>query len=538
MNNQKSGNINGLTGRHVIAGVITAAGDATFTVNEPATGAAMEPFFEATAADVDQAMNAAEAAFPLLRATPPAARATFLDKLAAEIEALGDPLIERAHRETALPLARLQSERGRTLAQARAFAAVVREGSWVGARIDRAQADRQPLPKPDVRAMLTGIGPVVVFGASNFPLAISVAGTDTVSALAAGCPVVVKAHPAHPGTSEMIAGAFVRALAACGLPAGAFSMLHGQSHVVGLALVKHHSTRAVAFTGSYRGGRALFDAAAARPDPIPVFAEMGSSNPVFVLPGALQTRAAEMARAFFQSLTMGVGQFCTNPGLVFGIEAPALDAFVTAAGAAVEAFAPATMLNAGIRAGYEAGVQVVLGTPGVTSVARSKAAADPARTEAAAHLATTSAATFRDTPGLSHEVFGPSSLVVRCPARGDLLDFARRMDGQLTASIHGTPQELADFADLVAILETKVGRIIFNGFGTGIEVCPSMHHGGPFPATTGSQFTSIGHAAIFRFARPVAYQNFPDASLPAALRDGNPLGLWRLVDGGLSRESW
>ncbi len=523
-----------LTGHHFISGVAIPGAGALFEAHNPATGAALAPqFFEATAAQADQALAAADAAFATLRVAPRETIAGFLTAVAEEIEALGDALLERAHAETALPMARLTGERARTVNAARAVAALVREGSWVGARIDRAQPDRQPLPKPDVRAMLTGVGPVVVFGASNFPLAISVAGTDTVSAFAAGCPVVVKAHPGHPGTSELVASAINKAVARCGLPAGTFSMLHGAGHAIGLALVRHPATRAVAFTGSLRGGRALFDAAVSRPDPIPVYAEMGSLNPVFLLPGALAARAAEVARAFVQSLNMGVGQFCTNPGLLFGLAGDPLRAFVSETAATVAAVPPASMLNAGIAAAYDSGVQRLHAAPGVSVAARAGGAADPRKSEAASILFTTDHATFAAAADLKHEVFGPASLLVTCDDKEQLLSAARALEGHLTAAVHGTEADLIAHRDLIEILATKVGRIIFNGFGTGIEPCPAMHHGGPYPSTTYPAFTSIGHAAIFRYASPVSYQNFPEAALPAALQTANPLGIARVLDGKL-----
>jgi 2,5-dioxopentanoate dehydrogenase len=361
-----------------------------------------------------------------------------------------------------------------------------------------------------------------------------VAGNDTVSALAAGCPVVVKAHPAHPGTSERVAEAFVAALKKLGLPAGVFSMVQGQTNEVGIALVKHPETRAVAFTGSLRGGRALFDAGVSRPDPIPVYAEMGSTNPVILLPGAMAQRGEQIAGAYINSVTLGVGQFCTNPGMLFALDTPALDGFVGAVGRAAKNVAPATMLHAGIARAFSSGVERVEKTPGVAVVGKSDTAADTSKTEAQTAIFMTTGDALDQHPHLSEEVFGPTSTIVRFRDGGELEAAVRKLDGHLTASVHGTAEDLVEHRDLIALLETKVGRIIFNGFGTGIEVCAAMHHGGPYPSTTDGQYTSIGQAAIYRFARPVCYQDFPDAALPEALRDSNPLGIWRLVDSKLT----
>jgi alpha-ketoglutaric semialdehyde dehydrogenase len=520
-----------LQGAHLIAGTRSSEGLATFHATNPATGERLPTaFHEATGAEIDRAMRLAEVAFETYRRLSGAQIAGFLDAIAAEIEALGDDLLALAQEETGLPPLRLKGERVRMLNGVRMFAAMAREGSWVGARIDHADPQRQPLPKPDVRAMLRPIGPVVVFGASNFPFAISVAGNDTLSALAAGCPVVVKAHPAHPGTSERVGEAIALAAARHKLHPGVFALLQGETNEVGQALVRHPATRAVAFTGSLRGGRALFDAGVARLDPIPVYAEMGSINPVILLPGALAQRAEPVAKAFITSVTLGVGQFCTNPGLVLAIDAPALDTFVAAVEGAAQTVAPATMLHAGIARAFAGGVARLAETPGVEVVATSATHPDPRRTEGQVAIFSTTAAAIEEHPHLTDEVFGPTSTIVRCRTREELEGVVRGLSGHLTASVHGTPEDLAEYAGLIALLETKVGRIIFNGFGTGIEVCAAMHHGGPYPSTTDGHHTSIGPAGIFRFARPVCYQDFPDAALPEALREGNPLGISRLVD--------
>ncbi len=525
-----------LHGKNIIAGKTIEVGGKTFQAFAPASGKSIEPHFEgATADQVNQALETAESAFHYYRRLSPERRANFLEKIADEILALGDALIERAHLETGLLKDRLAGERGRTVNQLRMFADLIREGSWVDARIDRAIPDRQPLPKPDLRRMLTPIGPVVVFGASNFPLAFSVAGGDTASALAAGCPVVVKAHHAHPGTSEMVARAIVKALAEAEMPAGVFSLLYGAGHEVGIGLVKHPLTRAVGFTGSLRGGRALFDAAASRPDPIPVYAEMGSVNPVFILPGALRERADAIAEGLKNSVTLGVGQFCTCPGLAVGMLDENFAQFADKLGGLIAGAQPGTMLYPGILQGYEAGVKRLGALEGLQTT-QSRIEADASKTEARPAVFSTNARTFMRHHELSEEVFGPSTVVVGCYSRQEMEQIARNLEGHLTATIHGTAEDLRDYDWLVSILENKAGRLIFNGYPTGVEVCSSMHHGGPYPAMTDSRATSVGTAAIYRFARPVCYQNFPQEALPVELRDVNQRGVWRLVDNQLTKE--
>lgn len=526
-----------LHGKQMIGQSALASGREMLHAVDPASGERLQPaFYEATEAEADEALRKAAAVFDEFRRRSQHERADFLEAIAEEIEALGDDLLVRAQRETGLPAQRLSGERTRTVNQARLFAQVVREGSWVDARIDRGDAQRKPLPKPDVRRMLMGIGPVVVFGASNFPLAISVAGTDTVSALGAGCPVVVKAHPGHPGTSEMVGSAILRATQRCHLPDGVFSLLQGARHELGGALVRHPATRAVGFTGSLKGGRALFDIAAARADPIPVYAEMGSINPVFVLPGALAERSEDIARGYVQSVALGTGQFCTNPGVVLGLRGSALTRFTEAVDRAARDVAPMTMLHGGIRDAFEAGLGGIRSTEGVTVAGQSAAAADAAKTQAGVTVFRASESTLAANPQLMEEVFGPASIIVDCESPQGMQRIAERLEGHLTATLHGTEEDLREYEGLVRVLERKVGRLIFNGFPTGIEVCAAMHHGGPYPATTDSHFTSIGTAAILRFARPVCYQGFPEAALPEPLRNRNSLGLWRLVDNALSRD--
>lgn len=526
-----------LHGLSLIAGHPGMSGGKTFRAVNPATAQPLEPdFHEAAAAEADRAMEAAATAFADYRARPAAERAHFLDTIAVEIEGLGDVLLQRAQAETGLPLARLTGERGRTCGQLRLFAQLVREGSWVDARIDPALPDRQPLPRPDLRRMLIALGPVVVFGSSNFPLAFSVAGGDTASAFAAGCPVVVKAHRAHPGTSELVAGAITRALTACGLPAGVFSLIHGGGASIGIALVKHPAATAVGFTGSHAAGRALFDAAASRPHPIPVFAEMSSVNPVFLLPGAVRERGAALAQGLLASFTLGVGQFCTKPGLVFALRGPDTDAFVAKLAELVRGAPSGTMLTSGIREAYVEHHARINAVPGVTALAQGGGSAEPARTEQPPSVATTAARNFLRHPALATEAFGPFALVLLADSAAELHGCAKALEGQLTATLHGNPADLAGARTLLAMLEQKAGRIVINGFPTGVEVCPAMNHGGPYPATTDVRFTSVGTAAIQRFVRPVCYQSLPDDLLPPALQNANPLGLLRLVNGAPSRE--
>jgi 2,5-dioxopentanoate dehydrogenase len=525
-----------LLGDSLVPGARTREDGKTFRARNPATGEDLDPgFHEATEREVDLALQAAEAAFEPYRALAPQQRAAFLRGIAQEIMNLGDILIARAAAETGLPQARLTGERGRTVGQLRMFADLVEEGSWVDARIDTAIPDRLPAPRPDLRRMLIPIGPVVVFGASNFPLAFSVAGGDTASALAAGCPVVFKAHPAHPGTSEMTARALLRAAEEADVPKGVFSLVQGRGHEVGLALVRHPLTRAVGFTGSLRGGRALFDAAAARPEPIPVYAEMGSVNPVFLLPSALERRHEEIAQGLAGSITLGVGQFCTNPGVVVAQRSSGLDEFVEELAERIAAAPSAPMLYGGICEAYRKGTESLMRNPEVQVLAQGPDAGGTERLGRPA-VFVTNARSFREQPELRHEVFGPSSLVVVADSADELVEVAGALEGQLTATIHGDPKDLARHPALVSLLERRAGRLIFNSYPTGVEVSPAMHHGGPYPATTSPATTSVGTAAISRFARPVAFQGFPQEALPPELRDRNELGIWRLVNGQMARE--
>jgi alpha-ketoglutaric semialdehyde dehydrogenase len=521
-----------ISGANLVGGDPVEGSGASFHAVNPVSGTPLDPVFrEAGAEQVDRACRAAEAAFRPYAESPPEQRARLLRAIASEVERLGDALIRRAHEETALPIPRLEGERQRTVNQLRLFADCVDDGSWVEARIDTGDPSRTPTPKPDLRRMLVPLGPVAVFGASNFPLAFSVAGGDTASALAAGCPVVCKAHPAHPGTAELTARAIARATQEADAPVGTFSLLQGWSHDLGRAIVCHPSVRAVAFTGSHRGGRALYDAAADRPDPIPVYAEMGSVNPVFLLPTALEERAEAIAEGLAQSITLGVGQFCTNPGVILAVSGPALDRFREALAARIRTAAVGVMLYGRLGEAYAEGLDRARARG-----AELIAAATPNRaTEVCPTLLATDVRRFAAEAGLREELFGPASLLVTGRDVADLERAAEALEGQLTAAIHATEEELRAHPRLVTLLRRKAGRLIFNGFPTGVEVGHAMQHGGPYPAATDSRSTSVGTAAITRFARPVCYQDFPDAPLPPALRNRNGLGIWRLVNGAFTR---
>lgn len=500
-----------------------------FRALNPATNTPLEPAFSSSsAADLERAASlAARAAIPYSQ-LPPSKRAGFLRAIAAGLEAQVLALAERAGLETALPAARLQGEVGRTCYQLRFYAQALEEGLYADARIDHADASRKPLPKPDVRSCLMPLGPVAVFGSSNFPFAYSVAGGDTASALAAGCPVVVKAHPAHPGTSELTAGIIVQAARNTDMPEGVFSLLFDAGYEIGSALVRHPAIKAVGFTGSLRGGRALMDLAAARPEPIPVYAEMGSVNPVFILPAALVARGSEIATGLHASFTMGVGQFCTNPGLVILPAGPAADAFAQKLGELAAATPSGPMLTPGICAAYQAGLARLAGQPKVRRLA---GATMQSEQHGAAAVFATDASTFLANRELSLEVFGPSTLLVLCRDVAEVAAVAAHIEGQLTASIHSDEADGAAAAALLSLLAPRVGRIAWNGFPTGVEVCHAMVHGGPYPSSSDGRTTSVGTRAALRFLRPVCFQNTPDAMLPAELQETNPLKIRRLVDG-------
>jgi 2,5-dioxopentanoate dehydrogenase len=506
---------------------------ASFQAFAPQTGDPLQPVFRsATPQELERAAKLAHEAFASYSQTSGKTRASLLRSIADGFESHRDELAQRAHHETALPMPRLTGEVGRTANQLRMFAGVVEEGSWVQARIDPALPDRQPLPRPDIRSMLRPLGPVAVFGASNFPLAFSVGGGDTASALAAGCPVVVKAHPAHPGTSELAATIIRQAVTEHDLHPGVFSMLFDAGVTLGTALVKHPLIRAVAFTGSHRAGRALMDLAAARPDPIPCFTEMSSGNPVFILPGALRKGPAALAQSLFGSFTLGAGQFCTKPGVVFLSDSAESTTFFDELKSLVEQAQPYTLLTEGIAREYNRATEARANQIPVAAEAHMLSGA---RKSAGFHsqvkLFTVCLDQLFGQPELADEIFGPDTLLVNCDSTQDYLRAALSLSGHLTATIFGDEDDLSANRELVHILEQKAGRVIFNGFPTGVEVTHAMVHGGPYPSTSDPRFTSVGSLAIYRFARPVCFQNFPQAMLPAELQDENPLGIRRLRDG-------
>jgi NADP-dependent aldehyde dehydrogenase len=517
-----------LTGQMIIAGSrVTGHGEA-IRACDPAADRDLEPqYFYGDVNDVDAACAAASEAFHTFRSTSSAVRAEFLEAIATNIEARKEALIARACTETGLPRPRISGEVGRTAGQLRLFAQVLREGGWNGARIDPSLPDRSPLPRADIRQRKVPLGPVAVFGASNFPLAFSVAGGDTASALAAGCPVVVKAHDAHPGTSELVGHAIVDAIISTGMPSGTFSMLFGTGPGLGVALVTDPRIKAVGFTGSRSGGTALVSAAAARSIPIPVYAEMSSINPVFILANALRDRGAELATVFVESLTLGSGQLCTNPGLVITVDGPGLDNFIQAASSAVAVSTATPMLSPTIASNYAEGVNLLASQAQLVAQGAASSSANGCR----AALFVTDAATFSASDILQREVFGSSSLVVRCTDAAQVRAIASSLEGQLTATVHCDEGDLDEARALLPILELQAGRILFNGWPTGVEVGHAMVHGGPYPATSDARTTSVGSLAIERFLRPVAYQDVPPTLLPSAIADGNPDGLWRLIDG-------
>jgi NADP-dependent aldehyde dehydrogenase len=503
-----------------IAGTHSAGGRIQFHARDAASGEHLAPAFaEATAQEVDTACRAAADAAEAFAAAALERRAGLLEAIAARLDDRADAFVERAGAETGLPEARIRGELARTTGQLRLFAGVVREGAFLGLRIEHGDFDLRQRNIP--------LGPVAIFGASNFPLAFSVAGGDTASALAAGCPVVVKAHPAHPGTSALAAGALEAAVADSGLPGGVFSMLQGSDHALGAALVQHPSIQAVGFTGSQRGGLALQRLAAGRERPIPVHAEMGSVNPLFILPGALAERGETIATGLAGSVALGCGQFCTKPGVVFVRRGEGFEAFRDQLAGAITATPPAIMLHNGILSAYEAGCERLDAADGVTCLAAGEAADRRAR----AMAFITDAAQFERQPALADEVFGPAVLIVVVDDATAFDTIAAGLDGQLTAGVHAREDELEPHAALIHQLEQRAGRVLFNGFPTGVQVGEAMVHGGPYPATTDSRTTSVGTRAVERFLRPVALQDMPAAALPAALQDDNPLGLPRRVDG-------
>ena len=520
-----------ILGHNYIGGQRSAQGSVIVNSVDATTGQALPyDFYQATAQEVDRAACAAAAAYPAYKALSAERRAAFLDAIADELDALDDQFVALVCRETALPAARIAGERGRTSGQMRLFATVLRRGDFYAARIDQALPERTPLPRPDVRQYRIGLGPVAVFGASNFPLAFSTAGGDTASALAAGCPVVFKAHSGHMATAEQVADAILRAAERTGMPQGVFNMIYGAG--VGEALVKHPSIQAVGFTGSLKGGRALCDMAAARPQPIPVFAEMSSINPVIILPQALQVRSATVARELAASVVQGCGQFCTNPGLVIGLRSPAFTAFIEQLAGQINEQPAQTMLNAGTLRSYAKGVSQLAEhalVEHLAGLAQHGAQAQPQVFRADVRLL------LEGDPVLQEEVFGPTTVVIEVQDAAQLDAAIQSLHGQLTATLIGEPEDLQQFGGLTPLLEQKVGRILINGYPTGVEVCDAMVHGGPYPATSDARGTSVGTLAIDRFLRPVCFQNYPDSLLPEPLKNANPLGIQRLVDGQTTR---
>lgn len=489
-------------------------------------------FTDATTNEINEVMQQAWSAFHLYRKMSLKRRADFMRAIAIELEACGDELIQTVMRETNLPEARMRNERARTIFQLNSYAEACERGEWLEARIDTAIPDKNP-PKPDIRKMLVPLGPVVVFGSSNFPFAYSTAGGDTACAFAAGCPVIIKAHPAHSQTSETVATAILKAADKCNMPKGIFAHMYGVSFEVGKALVMHPHTKAVGFTGSFIGGKQLFDWANQRKVPIPVFSEMGSINPVFLMPEKLQDAAMDIAKSYAGSITLGVGQFCTNPGLIISIESMYLDIFVAALKEEIKKTSPGEMLHPGIFKSYVENRANVLAQKGVEMIAVSET--EPIINQGAPTIASASGQAFLNNPVLHKEVFGPYSLIIRCKDMNEMIEVAKNLEGQLTSTLMATEADIRNNDELVEAVKNICGRFILNGVPTGVEVCLSMHHGGPFPATTDSRFTSVGADGIKRFARPVCFQNWPNNLMPDELKDENPLKIWRTVNNELKK---
>ena len=518
-----------LQGRSFVGASRGAGGEGESRAVNPVSGEELDPPYQAESEEtVEEVCRLAAESFEEYRGKSGKEKAALLRAIADEIDGVEEAIVARMTAETALPEGRCRMEKGRTCFQLRLFADLVEDGTWVDARIDHADPDRAPVPKPDCRSMWRPVGPVVVFCASNFPLAYSVAGGDTASALAAGCPVIVKAHSAHPGTAEIVGGAVRRAVEKCGMPDGIFALLYGSGKTIGQALVKHPEVKAAGFTGSRAGGRALMDSAAARPEPIPVWAEMSAVNPVFVLPGAMKERGMAIAEGFVGSLTLGVGQFCTNPGLVVSGSAGRGEFAGQVAAKAAET-APATMLHKGIAAAYHEAVGAMTSKDSVESLAEVEA--DGGNNQAGTAVLGTSAGAFLADQSMADEMFGPATLMIEAGDEEEMLAIAESLEGQLTATVHATDEDRASFSRLIAVLERKAGRLVYNGYPTGVEVCHAMVHGGPVPATSDGRSTSVGPQAITRFTRLVCWQGFPDDLLPVELQEENPLGIRRIVDG-------
>ena len=519
-----------LTGKSSIGFQSSAQSESTIFGVNPATSEKLQPGYAAVSEiELNRAVELSGEAFKVFGKSSGSERAALLRKIADNIESVGDELAVLTPQETGLPEPRIRMETGRTCAQLRLFASVAEEGSWVGARIDHADQDRAPIPKPDTRSMKKPLGPVAVFCASNFPLAFSVAGGDTASALAAGCPVIVKAHHSHPGTAELVGQAVLRAVKECSFPEGTFSLLYGPGRETGQSLLRHPLIKAAGFTGSREGGQALMKIAAERADPIPFYAEMSSINPVFILSGAMAERGEALAAGLHGSMTMGVGQFCTNPGLTIVDNNSNLEPFISKLTDLVCSSPSATMLNSGIGSAYDSGANSFNKNKAVETLARGEAGEGDCQAEVL--LFRTTSDSFSNDDSLGAELFGPSTLIVTHDNKDKMLALARSLEGQLTATVHGTDADLVANGDLLEVLETKAGRVLINGFPTGVEVCHSMVHGGPFPATSDGRSTSVGTNAIERFSRDVCYQSFPDSLLPRELQEDNPLKIRRMIDG-------
>lgn len=522
-------------GKNSIGFILSSQGASTFQTFNPVTLEEMPGLFvQATEDELEETVNKAASAYQVYKRKSGKVRAGFLRMIADEIEALGSALIERACAETGLPEGRITGERGRTVNQLRMFARVLEDGNWVEATIDPALPGRKPLQRADIRKMLQAVGPVVVFTASNFPLAFSTAGGDTASALAAGNPVIVKAHPYHAGTNELVAGAIIRAAQKSNMPDGVFSSLNASDFSVGQALVLHSKVKSVAFTGSFAGGKSLFHLAQKREEPIPVFAEMGSVNPVLLLPGKIRENPAELAATIASSVNLGAGQFCTNPGILVVLKGPETEEFKKELAACIRQKSPEKMLHKNISNHFQQKINALFIRDEVVKLA--EAEAKPEGISGRPAVATVNGHDFVKNPALAEEIFGPFSLLVECDGKDELLNVVKSFRGQLTASVFCTPEDVENYRPSIETVQEVVGRLIFNGVPTGVEVGYAMQHGGPYPATTDGRFTSVGMDAIKRFTRPVAFQDAPDDYLPDELKDANPLGIWRRVDGQLTKE--
>ena len=519
-----------MTGKNYIGNQLVATGTKTYKTFNPELDQENETVFvEATSKEIEEAVNLAASAFKEFRTISGVKKAKFLNAIADEILALDDLLIQTFCLESGLPEGRAKGERGRTIGQLRSFANLVAEGSWVEATIDEAQPNREPMPKSDIRKMLIPLGPVVVFGASNFPLAYSTAGGDTAAALASGCPVLVKSHPMHAGTGELVASAIIKAAKKTGMPNGVFSNLNSSGIEVGQQLVSHPKVKVVGFTGSIKGGRALLDLAAKRAEPIPVFAEMGSINPVVILPKALENRCQEIAKTYAGSITLGSGQFCTNPGLLLGIKSESLSNFIAEVSQEIIKINPSCMLHPNIKKGYTINKEKIVSQDKVSVTANYSSSIKNNYAEQA--IVTVDGKTFLENPTLHLEVFGPFSMIVQCENASQLEEVIANLEGQLTGTIISDENEISDYQNVISALQNRVGRIIFNGVPTGVEVCESMVHGGPYPACTDSRFTAVGINSIKRWVRPFSYQDWPNELLPKELQNENPMSIFRTIDG-------